>query len=126
LIGLFCLSALFFGGKYVLLQFNITMAPALVGIAALFVALLLLMRVPIAISKAADPLLGNMSLFFIPVIVAIVNYIDLILAYPLALFLSIVVSTLLSLAITAWLSQRLMRMLTPKDVNTAQPPNKVS
>jgi len=126
LIGLFCLSALFFGGKSVLLQFNITIPPALVGIAALFFALLLLMRVPIAISKAADPLLGNMSLFFIPAIVAIVNYIDLILAYPLALFLSIVVSTLLSLAITAWLSQRLMHMLTPKDVNTAQPPNKAS
>ncbi len=72
---------------------------------------------PDAISKAANPLLAHMSLFFIPAIVAIVNFFDLIASFPLALFLSVVVSTLFSLAITAWISQRLMHMLNPKDGN---------
>jgi holin-like protein len=85
--------------------------PALLGIAVLFVFLLLIKRVPKCISIAAGPLLAHMSLFFIPVIVAIVNFTDLLAAFPLALFLSIVVSTLVSLAITAVISQRLMNAL---------------
>ncbi|MFT4654777.1 MAG: holin-like protein [Patiriisocius sp.] len=117
MIGLFFLSALFFVAKYLLLHFEINIPPALLGIAVLFCSLLLYKCVPDAISKAANPLLAHMSLFFIPAIVAIVNFFDLIASFPLALFLSVVVSTLFSLAITAWISQRLMHMLNPKDGN---------
>lgn len=85
----------------------------MLGIAVLFLGFITIGCVPRSIELAAAPLLGHMSLFFIPAIVAIVNFIDLIVAFPLALILSIVVSTLISLAITALISQRLMYMLNP-------------
>ena len=85
----------------------------MLGIAALFVGFVTIKCIPKSIEIAAKPLLGNMSLFFIPAIVAIVNFTDLITAYPLALILAIIVSTLVSLVITALVSQRLMYMLNP-------------
>jgi holin-like protein len=88
----------------------------LLGIAALFIIFITIKCIPTSIEIAAKPLLGHMSLFFIPAIVAIVNFTDLITAFPLALILSIIVSTLVSLAITALLSQRLMFMLNPDAV----------
>ena len=122
LIGLSFLSVLFFVTQYLLLQVQIHVPPALLGIAVLFCALLWMKGVPKAISNAANPLLAHMSLFFIPGIVAIVNFIDLIAAFPLALFFSIVVSTLVSLAITAWISQKLMHKLDNSNVNRDKPP----
>jgi holin-like protein len=120
LIGLLFLSILFFVAKYLLLQVNINVPPALLGIAVLF------KDVPKAISKVANPLLAHMSLFFIPAIVAIVNFIDLILAFPMALFFSIVVSTLVSLAITGWISQRLMHRLNCANTSGVKPPSKTN
>lgn len=122
LIGLSFLSVLFFVAQYLLLQVQIDVPPALLGIGVLFCALLWMKGVPKFIANAANPLLAHMSLFFIPAIVAIVNFIDLIAAFPLALFFSIVVSTLVSLAITAWISQKLMHKLDNTDVNFDKPP----
>ncbi|MFB1036510.1 MAG: CidA/LrgA family protein [Sinobacterium sp.] len=113
---------LFFMAQYLLLQVQINVPPALLGIVVLFCGLLWIKCVPKVISNAANPLLAHMSLFFIPAIVAIVNFIDLIAAFPLALFFSIVVSTLVSLAITAWISQRLMHRLDITNVNRDKPP----
>jgi holin-like protein len=90
----------------------------LLGIAALFIVFVTIKCIPKSIEIAATPLLGHMSLFFIPAIVTIVNFTDLITTFPLALILSIVVSTLVSLAITALISQRLMFMLNPDITKT--------
>ena len=122
-MGLFFLGVLFFIAEYLLLQININVPPALLGIAVLFCSLLLIKSVPKVISNAANPLLAHMSLFFIPAIVAIVNFTDLIAAFPLALFFSIVVSTLISLALTGWISQLLMHKLNVTYVNSDKPPS---
>jgi holin-like protein len=122
-MGLFFLGVLFFIAEYLLLQININVPPALLGIAVLFCSLLLIKSVPKVISNAANPLLAHMSLFFIPAIVAIVNFTDLIAAFPLALFFSIVVSTLISLAFTGWISQLLMHKLNVTYVNSDKPPS---
>ncbi len=122
-MGLFFLGVLFFVAEYLLLQSNINVPPALLGIAVLFCVLLLIKSVPKVISNAANPMLAHMSLFFIPAIVAIVNFTDLIAAFPLALFFSIVVSTLISLALTGWLSQLLMHKLNVTCVNSDKPPS---
>jgi holin-like protein len=122
-MGLFFLGVLFFMAEYLLLQININVPPALLGIAVLFCSLLLIKSVPKVISNAANPLLAHMSLFFVPAIVAIVNFTDLIVAFPLALFFSIVVSTLISLALTGWISQLLMHKLNVTYVNSDKPPS---
>jgi holin-like protein len=122
-MGLFFLGVLFFMAEYLLLQININVPPALLGIAVLFCSLLLIKSVPKVISNAANPLLAHMSLFFVPAIVAIVNFTDLIAAFSLALFFSIVVSTLISLALTGWISQLLMHKLNVTYVNSDKPPS---
>ena len=61
-----------------------------------------------------------MSLFFIPAIIAIVNYIDVILAFPLALLLAIVVCTLVSLLLTAFIAQKLMQQLNENPVSESK------
>ncbi len=124
LMGLFFLGVLFFVAEYLLLQININVPPALLGIAVLFCSLFLIKGVPKVISHAANPLLAHMSLFFIPAIVAIVNFTDLIAAFPVALFFSIVVSTLVSLVITGWISQRLMHRLNVTHEDSDKPPSK--
>jgi holin-like protein len=118
------LATLFSVAQYTLEQFNISIPAALLGIAVLFIWLSIFKCVAKPISLAANPLLAHMSLFFIPAIVAIVNFIDVIVAFPLALFLSIVVSTLFSLAITALISQRLMYMLNPPLQESNKPSSK--
>jgi holin-like protein len=122
LTGLFFLSVLFFAAKHWLLQLDINIPPALLGIAVLFFSLVLMKSVPKVISNAASSLLAHMSLFFIPAIVAIVNFTDLIVAFPVALFFSIVVSTLISLAITGWLSQQLMHRFDITNVSSDKQP----
>ena len=124
LMGLFFLGVLFFAAKYLLLQLKINIPPALLGIAVLFCGMLLMKGILKVIFNAANPLLAHMSLFFIPAIIAIVNFIDLIAAFPLALFFSIVVSTLISLAITGWISQRLMNKLNVTHANGDKPSSK--
>lgn len=88
--------------------YEINIPPAIVGIIVLLVALFAFNCVPKPIAAASSPLLRHMSLFFIPAIVAIVNFVDIIQAFPLALLLAIIVCTLLSLVFTALLAQKLM------------------
>ena len=95
LMGLFFLGVLFFAAKYWLVQLKINIPPALLGIAVLFCGMLLMKGIPKVIFNAANHLLAHMSLCFMPVIIAIVNFTDLIAAFPMALFFSIVVSTLI-------------------------------
>ena len=61
LIGLFLLSFLFFVAQYLLLQVQINVPPALLGIAVLFCGLLWIKGVPKVISNAANPLLAAMG-----------------------------------------------------------------
>ena len=113
LVGLFVTS------QVILEYFNISLPGAIIAIFVLLVALVLFHRVPNSIELASKPLLTYMSLFFVPAIVAIVDYTQLILQFPWALFLAIVVSTLLSLGLTALIAQKLMHALnTPHKGNS--------
>jgi len=113
-VGLFGIS------EYLLALHNIAVPPAILGIAVLLFGLIALQCMPPSIQYASKPLLMHMSLFFIPAIVAIVNYIDIIVTFPVALFLAIVLSTLISLAITAFIAQKLMWALNPKQASSAE------
>ena len=123
-MGLFFLGVLFFAAKYLLLQLNIIIPPAFLCLAVLFFCMLLMKGIPKVIFNAAKTLLAYMSLFVITAIIAIVIVTDLIAALPLALFFSIVVSTLISLAITGWISQRLMNKLNVTHANGDKPSSK--
>ena len=84
------------------------------GILGIFLVFISLQCVPKPIDKVGKSLTKHMSLFFVPAIVAIIEYFDVILANVYAIFGAVIVSTMLSLAITAWLSQKLLYALNPR------------
>ena len=108
LLGLVLLIGIFILSEHLILYFHLDFPPALLGIGIALLALILLKRVPAPIQVVTQPLLTHMVLFFIPAIVGIVAYFSLIIEFPVALFMAIVVSTFVSLLLTAWLSQYLL------------------
>lgn len=112
LLGLTLFVCIFIVCQSITSRFNISLPPALLGIGLLLSILLIAgikrKTTPNFIAAGARPMLSHMVLFLIPAIVGVVAHLDLILAFPLVLFLAIVVTTVLSLFITAYISQKLM------------------
>lgn len=107
-LGLTFLVIIFIVCQWLAQILGLNIPPALLGIGVLLLLLLLLRRVPLFVASGAKPLLSHMVLFLIPAIVGIVAHISLILEFPMVLFLAIVGTTIVSLFITALLSQKLM------------------
>lgn len=72
-----------------------------VGLVLLLVALVWRGRPPDGLEPAADGLLRHLSLLFVPAGVGVVQHIDLILAHGVALITALIVSTALTVAVTA-------------------------
>lgn len=72
-----------------------------VGMALLFIGLLLRGAVPDGLGSVADTLISNLSLLFVPAGVGVMLHIGLIGAELLPISLALVVSTLLTIAVTA-------------------------
>jgi putative effector of murein hydrolase LrgA (UPF0299 family) len=73
-----------------------------IGMALLFAGLLVSGRIPDGLATFADALLGNLSLLFVPAGVGIIVHFALIGTDALAISVALVVSTLLTIAVTAW------------------------
>jgi len=88
------------------LSHYLALPPALLGLLLLFIGLLCLGRVPKALAHVSQFCLRHLSLFFIPPLVAAWFYAEQ-LGDKLWLFLfAIMLSTFVSLCLTAWLGQR--------------------
>jgi holin-like protein len=92
------------------------------GMMLLFLALLWRGRkqtgephVPEALATTADALLRNLSLLFIPAAVGIVQHTGILRESGLAIAVSIIVSTVLAMAVTALVFERLGRLLRRND-----------
>jgi holin-like protein len=68
-------------------------------------------RVPEALADTSDALLRNLSLLFIPAAVGIVQHTGILRESGLAIAVSIVISTVLAMAVTALVFERLGRQL---------------
>ncbi len=80
-----------------------------VGMALLFAALVFNGRVPDGLGKVADALLSNLSLLFVPAGVGIMLHFKLLEAEWLPLSAALIVSTLLTIGVTASLMTFLTR-----------------
>lgn len=107
-LGLTFLVIIFILCQWLAQSLKLNIPPALLGIGVLLMLLLLVRRVPRFVASGAKPLLSHMVLFLIPAIVGIVAHVTLILEFPFVLLLAIVGTTIVSLFITALLSQKLM------------------
>ncbi len=81
------------------------------GMAFLFTGLVIRGGVPDGLGKVADGLLSNLSLLFVPAGVGIMLHFKLLEGDWLALSVALIVSTLLTIGVTAWLMAFLSRKL---------------
>lgn len=87
------------------------------GMALLFVALILRGRIagtrapPRALDAAADALLANLSILFVPAAVGVIRYGGMLRAHGLVMLVAVIVSTLLALIVTAIVFDRTRRLL---------------
>ena len=79
------------------------------GMALLFGALVWNGRVPDDLGKTADGLLSNLSLLFVPAGAGVMLHFKLLAGDWLPLGAALIVSTLLTIGVTAWLMARLSR-----------------
>ncbi len=114
LLGVIVLSAIYLLSVAIGGFVAIAFPPALIGIVLLFTLLMALRRVPVVIADSSGVLLRHMSLFFLPAIVAIVNYKTLIAQYPLAMLMAVVISTIFSLGVTGVVANALLKKLNPE------------
>ncbi|MEW9799327.1 CidA/LrgA family protein [Alteromonas sp. CYL-A6] len=99
----------FFFGNAVVAVTHIPLPPALIGLMTLLVFLIVRGRPAEAVALAGAPLLKHMSLLFVPAVLGVTLYWSDIQAHALALFVSIVITTIISLAITAISADKILR-----------------
>jgi len=80
-----------------------------IGMLLLFTALSIRGETPANLSKLANTVLGHLSLLFVPAGVGIISYLGLIAEQWLAIMSTLIVSTLIAIAVTAFILRWLKR-----------------
>jgi holin-like protein len=80
-----------------------------IGMGLLFAGLVLRGGPPEKLETTADSLLSHLSLLFVPAGVGIMLHLDLIMSQWLPILAALVISTALTIGVTAWVMQRLAR-----------------
>ncbi|KNC95492.1 CidA/LrgA family protein [Trabulsiella odontotermitis] len=102
-------AGLFVVAEYVVSWLHLPLPANLVGMVMLL-ALIVCRIVPLTWVRAgARWLLAEMLLFFVPAVVAVVNYAQLLMVDGWRIFLVIAISTMLVLGATAWVVDRVYR-----------------
>ncbi|EHM51766.1 CidA/LrgA family protein [Yokenella regensburgei] len=102
-------AGLFVFAEYVVSWLHLPLPPNLVGMVMLL-ALIACRVIPLNWVRAgARWLLAEMLLFFVPAVVAVVNYAQLLMVDGWRIFLVIALSTCLVLAATAWVVDKVYR-----------------
>jgi putative effector of murein hydrolase LrgA (UPF0299 family) len=96
-------------GEFVVASAEIPFPGPVVGMVLLFVLLAVRGRVPQHLGQAADALLSNLSLLFVPAGVGVMLHFDLLGADVLPLSVALLLSTLATIAVTAWVMVLLNR-----------------
>lgn len=81
----------------------------IVGMVLLFIGLLIRGELPESLEQTATSLLSHLSLLFIPAGVGVMVYFRLLAKEWLAISVALVVSTLATMIVTGWVTQRLSR-----------------
>lgn len=96
-------------GEVIIIATGLPLPGPVVGMALLFTGLLLRGELPAELERTAEGLLSNLSLLFVPAGVGVMLHARLIGSELLPIAASVVVSTLLTIVITAWIMQLLDR-----------------
>jgi len=94
-------------GEFIVLALNLPVPGPVVGMALLFFGLVIYGKIPEKLSETSNGLLEQLSLLFVPAGVGVMSHLTLLGNQWLPLSTSLIVSTLLTIAITALLMQYL-------------------
>jgi holin-like protein len=96
-------------GEVIVIATGLPLPGPVVGMALLLTGLLLRGRIPTGLDRMGDALLSHLSLLFVPAGVGVMLHAELLGAELLPIAASVVLSTLLTIAVTALLMQWLAR-----------------
>ena len=96
-------------GEFAVAGADIPVPGPVVGMVLLFVFLLIRGRVPRQLGQVADTLLSNLSLLFVPAGVGVMLHFELLGSDAVPLSVALVLSTLATIAVTAWVMVLLNR-----------------
>ena len=105
-------------GELIARWFKLPIPGPVLGMALLFISLILYKRVPEALDTASNALLSHLSLLFIPAGVGLMLYFDAIAKEWLPIIVTLIFSTLISMAVIALCMQSLMKVFKPKAEST--------
>ena len=114
------LFALTVAGRWCVDYFAIPLPAPLLGLAVLFVALTALNGVPEGLIWASRLLLKYLSLFFIPITVAVITFKSQLAAHWQIITFTLIASTLISLLLTAIITKHLLIRLPHKNQEEAR------
>jgi len=107
-IGAVLVFGAYFLGTFIAQRADIAIPGALIGLLVLLSVLLIFPAFERHLTQFAAAPLKHMSLLFVPAVLGISLYWDDIVNNALAIFVAIVLTTTISLGITAWCSQWLL------------------
>jgi putative effector of murein hydrolase LrgA (UPF0299 family) len=94
-------------GELIVVALQIPVPGPVVGMAILFLGLMLRGNIPEELAQTANGILGQLSLLFVPAGVGVMTHLSLLGKQWLPLSVSLVVSTVLTIAVTGLMMQRL-------------------
>jgi putative effector of murein hydrolase LrgA (UPF0299 family) len=101
-------------GEFIVLWLDWPVPGPVIGMALLFIGLVIRGGVPEPLAETANGLLAHLSLLFVPAGVGVMTHLTLLGNQWLPLTASLLVSTLLTIGVTGWLMQRLSRAEKPQ------------
>ena len=101
-------------GKVLVIATGLPLPGPVVGMAVLFAGLVLRGGIPKGLDQMADTLLSHLSLLFVPAGVGVMLHARLIGAELLPIAGSVIISTMVTIVVTAWTMQLLGRRGTGK------------
>lgn len=96
-------------GELIVVASGLPVPGPVIGMAMLFVALVVRGGIPADLGAAADALLGNLSLLFVPAGVGVMLHAERLGRELLPIAASLIISTLATIAVTAAVMHRLSR-----------------
>lgn len=109
LLGWFAILFCYLSGEALVAAWQLPLPGALVGLLMLFLLLALWSKLSLPVASAAQPVLRHMSLLFVPAVLGVLSYWDVLAANAVSLLLALVVTSILSLGLAAWLAQHIIR-----------------
>ena len=94
-------------GEVLVIATGLPLPGPVIGMALLFLGLLVRGSIPAGLDRMADTLLTHLSLLFVPAGVGVMLHAELIGAELLPIAGSVILSTMLTIVITAWIMQLL-------------------